>query len=129
MSFEEIKNKSLELLAKQPFSKVIECLKFLLNYIEDLKAEIKKKTTENQELKDENKELKNKVESLSRDSTNSNKPPSSDGLKKNRQIKNAAHPVANRVVKRGIREKPDELLRRKKLLKLWNINQKNVKNV
>ena len=38
------------------------------------------------DLTKENKELNEKIESLSRDSTNSNKPPSSDGLKKKRGV-------------------------------------------
>lgn len=42
MSFEEITNKSLELLAKLPFPKLKEVLKNLLNYIEDLRVENEK---------------------------------------------------------------------------------------
>lgn len=58
MSFEEIKNKSLELLAKLPFSKLKEVLKSLLNYIEDLRVENEKSKVENQRLKDEINRLK-----------------------------------------------------------------------
>ncbi|ODS30091.1 MAG: hypothetical protein SCARUB_04807, partial [Candidatus Scalindua rubra] len=39
---EEIKDKSLEFLAKLPFSKLKEVLKSLLNYIEDLRVENEK---------------------------------------------------------------------------------------
>lgn len=58
MSFEEIKNKSLELLARLPFSKLKEVLKILLNYIEDLRGENEKSKDENQKLKDEINRLK-----------------------------------------------------------------------
>lgn len=58
MSFEEIKDKSLELLAKLPFSKLKEVLKSLLNYIEDLRVENEKSKAENQRLKDEINRLK-----------------------------------------------------------------------
>ena len=40
-----------------------------------------------EELTKENEELKKKIESLNRDSSNSNKPPSSDGPKKKRGVK------------------------------------------
>lgn len=58
MSIEKIKNKSLELLAKLPFSKLKEVLKSLLNYIEDLRVENEKSKAEVQRLKDEINRLK-----------------------------------------------------------------------
>lgn len=58
MSLEEIKNKSLELLAGLPFPKLKEAFKILLNYIEDLKIENEKTKEENQKLKDEVNRLK-----------------------------------------------------------------------
>ncbi len=58
MSFEEIKYKSLELLAKLPFSRLKEVLKSLLNYIEDLRIDNEKSKDENQRLKDEINRLK-----------------------------------------------------------------------
>lgn len=58
MSFEEITNKSLELLAKLPFPKLKEVLKNLLNYIEDLRVENEKAKDEVQRLKDEINRLK-----------------------------------------------------------------------
>jgi Transposase IS66 family len=58
MSFEEIKDKSLELLAKLPFSKLREVLKSLLNYIEDLRVENEKSKALVQRLKDEINRLK-----------------------------------------------------------------------
>lgn len=58
MLFEEIKDKSLELLAKLPFSKLKEVLKSLLNYIEDLRVENEKSKAENQRLRDEINRLK-----------------------------------------------------------------------
>lgn len=58
MSFEEIRNKSLALLAKLPLPKLREVLKTLLNYIEDLRADNEKSKAENQRLKDEINRLK-----------------------------------------------------------------------
>lgn len=59
----------------------------IINFIEKLSSELVALTKENKKLKEENKELKKendelkvKVDNLSRDSTNSNKPPSSDNL-------------------------------------------------
>lgn len=58
MSFEEIKDKSLELLANLPFSKLKEVLKSLLNYIEDLRVENEESKALVQRLKDEINRLK-----------------------------------------------------------------------
>lgn len=80
MSFEEIKDRSLELLAKLPFSKLKEVLKSLLNYIEDLRVENEKAKDENQRLKDEINRLKG--EKGKPDIKPSRKPEESDKEKK-----------------------------------------------
>lgn len=80
MSFEEIKDKSLELLAKLPFSRLKEVLKSLLNYIEDLRADNEKSKDENQRLKDEINRLKG--EKGKPDIKPSKKPEESDKEKK-----------------------------------------------
>lgn len=54
-------------------------VKNLLDRVTSLEAENKKLRVENQQLREENKELRGK---LAKNSQNSSKPPSSDGLKK-----------------------------------------------
>jgi cell division protein FtsB len=80
MSFEEIKDKSFELLARLPFSKLKEVLKILLNYIEDLRVENEKSKDENQKLKDEINRLKG--EKCKPDIKPSTEPDNSDKGKK-----------------------------------------------
>jgi len=80
MSFEEITNKSLELLARLSFPKLKEVLKILLNFIEDLRVENEKAKDENQRLKDEINRLKG--EKGKPDIKPSKKPEESDKEKK-----------------------------------------------
>lgn len=80
MSFEEITNKSLELLARLSFPKLKEVLKILLNSIEDLRVENEKAKDENQRLKDEINRLKG--EKGKPDIKPSKKPEESDKEKK-----------------------------------------------